>query len=134
MKRKAASRPLADTEWMLEQWGWWRMSGMGVPRYVSPSFALMRDNVEQISTSSYSITDDLALIIDGCIARLSRREDQGLIVGAKMSDCLWLFFGAKYSMCKVGRHLGISETKARDLVKSGVAWIDGRLETIREAA
>ena len=36
---------LADTEWMLEQWGWWRMSGMGVPRYVSPSFALLRDNM-----------------------------------------------------------------------------------------
>jgi hypothetical protein len=45
---KNTLRPMGDTEYMLEQWGSWRMSGMGVPRYVSPSFAIMRDNVEQV--------------------------------------------------------------------------------------
>ncbi|MCT5858458.1 antitermination protein Q, partial [Pseudomonas aeruginosa] len=54
---------LWDTEYMLEQWGWWRMSGMGVPRYVSPSFALMRDNVQQHSSVSFSITDELAMSV-----------------------------------------------------------------------
>lgn len=134
MTKKSAIRPLGDTEWMLEQWGWWRMSGMGVPRYVSPSFALMRDNVEQNSTPNYNITDDLAMTIDGCVAMLTRRETDRGVAGAKMGDCLWLYFGAKFSAVRVGRQFGISESKARELIKSGVAWVDGRLETMREAA
>lgn len=134
MSKAKTIRPLGDTEWMLEQWGWWRMSGMGVPRYVSPSFALMRDNIEQCSSVNFAITDDLALTIDGCVAMLIRRETDRGVTGAKMGDCLWLYFGAKFSAVRVGREYGMSEAKARELIKSGVAWVDGRLETIREAA
>lgn len=134
MSKAKTIRPLGDTEWMLEQWGWWRMSGMGVPRYVSPSFALMRDNIEQLSSVNFAITDDLALTIDGCVAMLIRRETDRGVTGAKMGDCLWLYFGAKFSAVRVGREYGMSEAKARELIKSGVAWVDGRLETMREAA
>jgi len=134
MSKSKALKPLGDTEWMLEQWGYWRMSGMGVPRYVSPSFALMRDNVQQESCSSYNITDELAMTIDGCIALLGRRESERAVDCVKMSDCLWLYYGAKYTAVRVGKQFGIGEAKARELIKSGVAWIDGRLETIREAA
>lgn len=41
--RKPIRLPLGDTEQMREQWGLWRMDGMGVPSYVSPAWALMRD-------------------------------------------------------------------------------------------
>ncbi len=44
-KRTYVDKALGDTEYMLEQWGFWRMCEMGVPRYVSPLYALMRDNV-----------------------------------------------------------------------------------------
>ena len=49
--RKPARLPLGDTEYMLEQWGFWRMDGMGVPSYVSPSWAIMRDMIPSTSKS-----------------------------------------------------------------------------------
>ena len=38
-KRTYVDKALGDTEYMLEQWGFWRMCEMGVPRYVSPLYA-----------------------------------------------------------------------------------------------
>lgn len=126
-------KALADTEWMLEQWGWWRMSGMGVPRYVSPSYAIMRDNVQQTGGYSFSITDELAMAVDGCVARLCARE-KGRTKGPMMGDCLWLYFGAKWPALRIARHYGIGEAKAREVIKAGVAWVDAALENLREAA
>lgn len=57
--RKPVSMPLGDIEHMLEQWGLWRMDGMGVPSYVSPSWAIMCDILPSTS-KSYAITDELA--------------------------------------------------------------------------
>ncbi len=133
-KRASTKNPLGDTEWMLEQWGWWRMSGQGIPRYVSPSFALMRDNIEQNTGPSAYITDELAMTIDGCVARLSRRESERKTGSPLMSDCLWLYYGAKWPAMRVGREFGVSEAKARELIKCGVAWVDSQLESMREAA
>lgn len=121
------ARPLGDTEYLLEQWGWWRMSGMGVPRYVSPSFAIMRDNVEQMGCMSFVILDDVALQVDSAVARLTLRNQQ-------MGEMVWLYFGAKWPAIRVGRHFEISEAKARELIKAGVAWVDSSLEMMREAA
>lgn len=131
---KNAVRPLGDTEYMLEQWGSWRMSGMGVPRYVSPMMVIMRDNVEQVCGITFCITDELAMMVDGCVARLIEREKGRCNGGPTMGDCIWLYFGAKWPAMRVGRHYGISEAKARELIKAGVAWIDGRLEMMIEAA
>lgn len=117
---------LSDTEWLLEQWGYWRMTGMGVPRYVSPSFALMRDNVGSTLPVG-CISDELAMTIDGIMARLCKRDPQ-------MGGCVWLYFGAKMAAIRVGREFGVGEAKARELIKAGVAWIDSRLELMREEA
>jgi hypothetical protein len=118
MIRKPAGRPLGDTEYLLEQWGWWRMDGMGVPGYTSPTLALMRQAIAQVSeTKNYCITDDWAVAIDHAVARLAHRDQQ-------MGDVVWLYFGAKWPMVRVGRHFGISEGKARELVRAGSAWID----------
>lgn len=131
--RGSIKNPMGDTEWLLEQWGYWRMSGMGVPRYVSPAFAIMRDNVEQMGGISFSITDELAMAVDGAVARLIARE-KGRADGPLMGDCLWLYFGAKWPALRIGRHYGIGERKARELIKAGVAWVDSALESLREAA
>lgn len=133
MTRTYMNKALGDTEWLLEQWGWWRMSGMGVPRYVSPMFALMRDNVEQMGGVSFSVTDELAMTVDGCVARLIARE-RGRAQGPLMGDCLWLYFGAKWPAMRVGKQFGVSEAKARELIRAGVAWVDSALESMREAA
>lgn len=131
---KNALRPMGDTEYMLEQWGRWRLNGMGVPRYVSPSFAIMRDNVEQMGGISYCITDELAVMVDGCVARLAHREKPHRRLGPTMSDCIWLYFGEKWPALRVARHLKISEAKTRELLKAGVAWIDSRLDALIDAA
>ncbi|MFJ5297478.1 antiterminator Q family protein [Pseudomonas sp. NPDC088368] len=124
--RKPLHRPLGDTEYMLEQWGWWRMDGMGVPSYLSPALAIMRD-VTPSATKSYVITDELAGVVDGAVARLCRRD-------AQMGDMIWLYYGAKWPAVRVGRQYGVSEMKARELIKAGVAWIDCALDTLKQAA
>jgi hypothetical protein len=128
MIRKPAGRPLGDTEYLLEQWGWWRMDGAGVPTYISPTLALMRQAVPQVSVSqNYCITDDWAQAIDNAVARLTQRDLQ-------MGDIIWLYYGAKWPMLRVGKHLGISEGKARELARAGSAWIDCAVSGMREAA
>lgn len=127
-KRTYIGKALGDTEWMLEQWGYWRMDGMGVPRYVSPLYALIRDNTQcQGGVKEYSVTDDLALVLDGAVARLTKRDQQ-------MGNFIWLYFGAKWPALRIARENGMGEAKAREVIKAGVAWIDSALETIREAA
>lgn len=94
------------------------MDGMGVPGYTSPTFALMRQAMPQAASSkNYCITDDWALAIDNAVAKLAHRDQQ-------MGDILWLYYGAKWAMVKVGKHYGISEGKARELARAGAAWID----------
>lgn len=118
MIRKPAGRPLGDTEYLLEQWGWWRMDGMGVPGYTSPTLALMLQSMPQVGASkNYCITDDWALVIDHAVAKLACRDQQ-------MGDIIWLYFGAKWAMVKVGKRYGISEGKARELARAGAAWVD----------
>lgn len=128
MIRKPAGRPMGDTEYLLEQWGWWRMDGAGIPRYVSPSFVLMCQSLPQPAASKgYCITDDWALAIDEAVARLSQRDKQ-------MGDIAWLYFGAKWPMIRVGKYYGVSEGKARELVRAGTAWVDCAIETMRVAS
>lgn len=127
-KRTYIGKPLGDTEYLLEQWGWWRMDGMGVPRYVSPLYALIRDNTPaEGGIKEYVVTDDLALAVDGAVARLTKRDQQ-------MGNFIWLYFGAKWPALRIARETGMGEAKAREVIKAGVAWIDCALGEIREAA
>ena len=101
---------------------------MGVPGYTSPTLALMRQAVAQPAASkNYCITDDWAIAVDGAVARLAKRDQQ-------LGDVVWLYFGAKWPMTRVGKHYGISEGKTRELVRAGAAWIDCVLALERLAA
>ncbi|WP_122310684.1 antiterminator Q family protein, partial [Pseudomonas amygdali] len=124
-KRTYVDKPLGDTEYLLEQWGWWRMSGMGVPRYVSPLYALIRDNTPgEGGVAEFVITDDLALAVDGAVARLTKRD-------AQMGGFVWMYFGMKYPALRIGREAKMGEAKAREIIKAGVAWVDCALENLR---
>ncbi|MNR24181.1 hypothetical protein D3C85_1412470 [compost metagenome] len=104
------------------------MDGAGVPNYISPTFALMRQAMPEVSVSkSYCITDEWAIAIDHAVARLSHRDGQ-------MGDIIWLYYGAKWPMVRVGKHYGISEGKARELARAGAAWIDCAVNSMRQAA
>ncbi len=126
MNRSPLKRALGDTEYALEQWGWWRMDGMGIPSYASPMLALMRDVMPQ-ACKSYVITDEVAAVVDSAVAKLCRRDQT-------LGDMLWFYYGAKWPAVRVGRHYKVSEMKARELIKQGVAWVDCVLEQVREAA
>lgn len=127
-KRTYVDKPLGDTEYLLEQWGWWRMDGMGVPRYVSPLYALIRDNnVTEGGIKNYCVTDDVALVVDRAVAKLATRD-------AQMGNFIWLYFGAKWPALRIARENEMGEAKARELIKAGVAWVDCAIEAFREAA
>ena len=127
-KRTYVNKPLGDTEYLLEQWGWWRMDGMGVPHYVSPLYALFRDNNASTGgIKNYSVTDEVAMAIDRAVARLSIRDEQ-------MGNFIWLYFGAKWPALRIARASDIGEAKAREVIKAGVAWVDCALEVIRTVA
>lgn len=126
-KRTYFDKPLGDTEYLLEQWGWWRMDGMGVPRYVSQLAVIMSQNNPVPSSKSYVITDEVATLVDGVLARLIKRNQQ-------MGDFVWFYFGAKWPANRIGRENDMSERKAWELIKAGVAWIDGALDQAVEAA
>ncbi|MEQ7921158.1 antiterminator Q family protein [Xanthomonas sp. WHRI 1810A] len=126
MIRKPLGRPLGDTEYLLEQWGWWRMDGMGIPSYVSPMMSVMRD-VMPSASKSYCITDEWAGAIDKALARLIRRDQQ-------MGEVIWFYFGAKWTMVRVAERYKISEAKAREIKQAGVAWVDCAVGEMRDAA
>ena len=94
------------------------MDGAGIPKYVSPSFALMQQLIPHpAAAKGYCITDDWALAIDEAVAKLSVRDQQ-------MGDVIWLYYGAKWPMVRVGKHYGLSEGKTRELARAGAAWVD----------
>lgn len=101
---------------------------MGVPGYTSPSLALMRQAGAQISASkNYCITDEWAVAIDNAVARLTLRDQQ-------MGDVIWLYYGEKWPMLRVGKYFGLSEGKARELARAGAAWVDCALSEMRTVA
>lgn len=115
---------MGDTEYLLEQWGWWRLDGEGCPGYTSPSLALIRQALPQASTSnSYCISDERAVVVDRAVAKLSYRDKQ-------LGDVIWLYYGAKWPMTRVAKYYGISEGKARELARAGAGWIDGFLSML----
>lgn len=111
-----------DTHYLLTQWGIWLRYGDGVPRYVSPHFALIRDNIEQHSSAPVaSITEDLCMVVDGVVARLRLRNEE-------MGYALILYYGRDISYATLAKGMGVSKTRAESLVKSAEQWVDGVMD------
>ncbi|QJD58184.1 hypothetical protein HG264_04255 [Pseudomonas sp. gcc21] len=115
-----------DAENLLENWGRWVWQQSGVPGYTSPLHALMRDNVATESTPAAAITDDEALMIDAIVARMWRRDPQ-------MADCLRIYYCTGRTMHAVGRMLGLSRLKARELLIAGRAYVEANIDVLMAA-
>ena len=117
-----------DAEDLLTQWGRWSRQQVGVPRCTSPSYVLMRDNVEQIdSLPAACITDEEAMMIDRMVAIMARRWP-------KMAQCITVYYrGLDMTMAEVGKQVNETRLKVREYIIAGHAYIDGGLE-MREAA
>jgi hypothetical protein len=116
-----------DAEELLTNWGRWVWHQAGVPRYTSPMFALMRDNVAQESVPAPVITDDEAMMIDAIVARMWRRDEQ-------MADCLRIYYCTSRTMHGVGVVLGIHRKKVAELLLAGRAYVEGSIDRVEHAA
>nr|WP_234454981.1 antiterminator Q family protein [Pseudomonas lactis] len=71
--------------------------------------------------------DELASVVDGTVARLCKRAPE-------MGDFVWLYYAVKWPAKRIGNKYEMSEAKAREIIKTGVGWIDCSLERFIEAA
>ncbi|CAB5583139.1 Phage antitermination protein Q [Pseudomonas putida] len=107
-----------SAEYLLEHWGRWVVLGSGV------SCCASREN----TILDPMIADDDALMIDRLVGRLLKRYPE-------CGKVIMKYYTSRHSTFKdVSRQLKFGEEKARQLWKAGVAWIDGALESRREAA
>ncbi len=112
---KLTDRTVED---LLEHWGRWVVLDSGV------SCCASREN----DLHSPMITDDDALVIDRLVGRLLQRYKE-------CGNVVMKYYTARdTSLVVVGKKLGFGEEKTRQLLKAGVAWIDGALESRRRAA
>lgn len=114
---------LYDAEELLTQWGRWVWQGSGVPGYgVSQIYAIMRDNVEQPTANlPAAITDDEALMIDRAVAALWRRYPV-------TADCMRFYYCTGMTMQSVGKGLGLSRLKVRELIIAGNNYVQACLD------
>ena len=108
-----------DADWLIEQWMRWSRQGegrggtiignlMGGPRMPSPV-----------------VNDDEALAIDAIMAQLLiRMPDTGLAV------IVYYRVGRNYSA--VSKVCRVDRKRAAVMVQSGVAWVDGKMDDVRE--
>lgn len=111
-----------DIYYLLTQWGIWLRYGDGIPRYVSPHYALMRDNVEQHSSAPVAmISEDLCMLVDGIVARLRYRNE-------RMGDALIYRYAWDISYSAIAKKLEMSKPRAESLVKSGELWVEAIID------
>lgn len=120
-------RQQLDTAYLLNQWAVWLRVRVGIPGYVSPAWALMRDNVQVIRLPEPDIGDYAAMLIDRLVARLYARYPEA-------ATALWNQYRYSMSNRTLGRLMGVSHVKAGELVSVAFAWIDASLCHYAEAA
>lgn len=110
---------VTDAEYLLTEWGVWVRAGGVVPRYQSPAWILMRDNVGG-GVRAAMIADDTGVMIDGMVARLGKSSKE-------KADALVLYFVAGLNYRALGRRLGVPKDSASAMVRAGINWIEGAL-------
>ncbi|MAB24959.1 MAG: antitermination protein Q [Pseudomonadales bacterium] len=105
-----------STEQLLEQWGLWVTQGSSVSACQSPGMRPLA-----------AITDEEALTIDGLVGRLGKRYPEA-------GEVLLRYYTSGCSLMDVGHRMRVGETKARQMLNAGIAWVDGALEPKRLAA
>lgn len=120
-------RQQLDTIYLLTEWGIWQRSGQGIPRYLSPALAVIVQNVQQNGPLLCSISEEMAMTVDGVVARLMKRDREA-------GDAVFGYYVLGVSYAALGKIMGIPKTRAEMLHKSGVAWVDGALDRMQVAA
>jgi hypothetical protein len=113
---------MRDAEELLTQWGIWSRQQVGVPRCTSPSYVLMRDNVEQMNDyPTAEITDEEAVLVDQIVARMSRRYP-------KAAECVVIFYRTDRTLDEVGKIVGESRMKVREYLIAAKGYVEAYME------
>jgi len=107
--RSHIGKPLAGTEYLLEQWAIWRRVGRGLPSSLTTG--------PSANQAVFHISDDVAMAVDGAVGRLTARS-------RKIGAMVLAYFGDGKAALRIARENEMSEAKARELIAQGVAWID----------
>ncbi len=91
---------------------------------IPPSYALIRNNLRVATALDHPIFDPAAVLVDHAVARLTARNQL-------MGD---LYYGENWPALKIARWSNVAEAKARALIRTGVGWIDVKLENLTQAA
>ena len=93
---------------LLNEWGVWSQAGLGL--------TLSSASNDVIT----SIDDDMGLLIDQAVAMLG-------LYAPKTKMVVMMSYRSKLSTRQIAKNLDIGETKARQLLLSGGAWLEGHL-------
>ena len=106
-------------QWYLQQWGiWQRIAKNPIPRYVSPAYAILAQNVEQQrSAPACMIDDDTALGVDAKVCALSRRNPM-------RETIIQLYYRIGMSDERIAEAVGISRMTALKERQCAEAWLD----------
>lgn len=123
-----------DIAYLLQEWGVWLRVQAGVPHYVSPSYALLRDNMQVDRAPDPCISDDLAMLVDRKVCHLYRRYPEA-------GMALWNYYryqGTSYRRlgALMTKALGrpVTHVRAQELVMVGEAWLDAAICHFEDAA
>lgn len=113
---------LHSIQWYLEQWGaWQRVGKLPIPRYVSPAYAIMCQNVEQSANGTpVVIDDDTALSVDKAICSLALRD-------MKRARTIWWAYCCRWSDERICDELRVSRNTAIKERQCAESWLDGVL-------
>lgn len=110
-----------DTAFLLQEWGVWLRVQAGLPRYVSPAWAIMRECVAGHGGEQPMISDEIAQLVDSLVCRLYEERRGYREAGIALWHCR-RYSGMSFRA--LGRLMGITHVKAQTLVEQAEAWID----------
>ena len=73
------------------------------------------------------ITDETALLVDGCVAQLRARSSE-------MGTALLMYFLTDGNLSFVARQMDIDRKRVKVLVDAGIAWVDASLQYCQQEA
>lgn len=112
---------MKSAEELLTQWGIWVWQKTGVPRYVSPMLAIMRDNVPSTHAPDAAITDEEAETVSAVVARLQQRYPEA-------SEAVHLYYCHNRTMEQIGKHLRKSRHQVKDMLSRVHGYVESEFD------
>ena len=110
----------SETHWQLEQWARWAAANSGVSLGYPSATPARR--LLGASISAPLISDDEGMALDAQVSQLRHRNPPA-------GDAVALYYLCHCTTSRVAAIMGIYHSKADLLIKSGSAWLDGRLSS-----